>query len=873
MSLSRTQEVLTVLLDEFDVGEHTSEDTRSIRSMLQSVSQSREFARHFAKFHSSSSTSFAAASHSLDVLGEYLVLALPNTSLRETAICLKSNIEMTLNKIFRHERSFRAHLTPSIHQARLLALQSALHRRYPLLQTEGCTSLSRGPVFYLTKGSALFQTSMDARQPGTALKRLSWELLTTKDSFRIIPWKQRAASASESGEPIAPSYCMDLEALEQEIQRDEQAGRLPCGIIATIGADIHQGKPFQCDDLVALRRVCDRHNRMWLHAEGGNVLQSALPDAAVPSPFKYADSISCQPLSWYGQHPPSGAMGLTFLRVDQSGTDSGPPETPGMVFDSLSESFSSIFMLWYQLISRPPSFLAEQLASQKALVKQFRDAFAEQKAVHVLCGPNAADHQHLLFFQVSPERKSVLQLAKLGAVDKISKEEAEQAAVNELNRWLYKRLEQIALESLDYYEDRDMERSEEDLEEEMDEKKGDKDGKQAPNGQHGGESAEATSTETSSNAHSRSVSLAAPSQTSESLPSTPNWQYMFQNSFTHINYYGHRGFLFHPFSSLLGPSGLSPDNNSDAVTGVVAVIVREMDLFVRAIELRDKFQQAINSHMDMLEWVDPRVLSADSPWVGLGAFRCVPNFIRTKDIEEDEERQGYKENLRSINSQLLELLSGHEPNLFVEGYFLESSSEEASAEQPEAEMCIVVQTSSLLADPQSIARIIKMVSDCVGKVEFPEGVQQDLKEVITRGIEEAQQKLQDEAVGEVLNADNLIRMLPVVGSVWNWWSPPEEARNQAIKNRVGHNFDLRSRQLHAVKFPERKVGASGAAPHTPIAGQINIQNTPLPPSPRPVSSNGEVAEDVVALSAAPATEAGDAGSDGRVSDGEQEEQE
>jgi hypothetical protein len=71
-------------------------------------------------------------------------------------------------------------------QARLFALQSALHKRYPLLASEGCASLSRAPVYYITEGSAVH----------SALERYSWELLTSKQSFKIIPLKPSAAAAA-----------------------------------------------------------------------------------------------------------------------------------------------------------------------------------------------------------------------------------------------------------------------------------------------------------------------------------------------------------------------------------------------------------------------------------------------------------------------------------------------------------------------------------------------------------------------------------------------------------------------------------------------------------------------------------------------------
>jgi hypothetical protein len=43
----------------------------------------------------------------------------------------------------------------NIRQARTLALQTALHTKFPLLRSEGCASMSLRPIFYISSGAML----------------------------------------------------------------------------------------------------------------------------------------------------------------------------------------------------------------------------------------------------------------------------------------------------------------------------------------------------------------------------------------------------------------------------------------------------------------------------------------------------------------------------------------------------------------------------------------------------------------------------------------------------------------------------------------------------------------------------------------------
>ena len=90
---------------------------------------------------------------------------------------------------------------------------------------------------------------------------------------------------------IVTPLTMDLRTLEQEIERDQSKGRLPCVVIAS-----------PTDNLQKIRAICDRHG-LWLHIEGGS--NSMLLAAATTLPnstrimMQCADSITCKPFEWF----------------------------------------------------------------------------------------------------------------------------------------------------------------------------------------------------------------------------------------------------------------------------------------------------------------------------------------------------------------------------------------------------------------------------------------------------------------------------------------------------------------------------------------------------------------------------------------------
>jgi len=229
-------------------------------------------------------------------------------------------------------------------------------------------------VFYLTEGHPIFPQ----------LDRVVWDLYLTRKSFVVIPLVPRGKSTQANqarsplqtkpspaqmnappsqGKPLPysfPSYMMDMEALEREIERDKEEGRLPCAVLATVGTTAD--RPFQSDQIQQLRQLCDRHS-LWLHVEGSNLVLAAALSAAsstnagalaqLSAPFEVANSICADPLEWFQLRATGLSLGLSFVRSSKSHSHHQrhliPPAIPLSHRD-----FAAMFTLWYDILAHDP---------------------------------------------------------------------------------------------------------------------------------------------------------------------------------------------------------------------------------------------------------------------------------------------------------------------------------------------------------------------------------------------------------------------------------------------------------------------------------------------------------------------------------------
>ncbi len=265
------------------------------------------------------------------------------------------------------------------------------------------------------------------------------------------------------------------------------------------------------------------------------------------------------------------------------------------------------------------------------------------------------------------------------------------------------------------------------------------------------------------------------------------------------------GFLFHPLSN--GPSGVTPTAAANLTPAVldqlVADIGLELTLLDRAGSLREEFKTAVSAQKE-LQYVSPQQI--EHAFVGVGAFRLVPAFpIPVQQAN-------------ALNVVLAHALAKQNPQLFAiamttgnnaaaaavaagaaggaqAGTPTSAAAATAAAPNPNEQLvCTVVRTSSLVMDKHCVTILISEILDAAARLELPKEVVDQLSKVVQKGIREAEAKLAQET-SDAYYPTTLIRKLPVVGSVWNWFSPVPVKTEAEQKQPAGYSMDIRSQEL------------------------------------------------------------------------------
>ncbi|XP_067318103.1 pyridoxal-dependent decarboxylase domain-containing protein 1-like [Anolis sagrei] len=157
------------------------------------------------------------------------------------------------------------------------------------------------------------------------------------------------------------------------------------------------------------------------------------------------------------------------------------------------------------------------------------------------------------------------------------------------------------------------------------------------------------------------------------------------------------------------------------------------------LKLRDEFEQEVRRTIG-LTFVE------DLSWPGLGV-------IRYEGQNEDKQEK----DLEKINSELLKKLNELESDLVL------SLGPEFGGE----ENCIYI---GMATEDLDVSELVETIAATGREIEENSRLLENMTEVVRKGIEEAQVQLQ-KANEERLLEEGLLRQIPVVGSMLNWFSP------------------------------------------------------------------------------------------------------
>uniref|UniRef100_A0A667XJS5 Pyridoxal-dependent decarboxylase domain-containing protein 1 n=1 Tax=Myripristis murdjan TaxID=586833 RepID=A0A667XJS5_9TELE len=169
--------------------------------------------------------------------------------------------------------------------------------------------------------------------------------------------------------------------------------------------------------------------------------------------------------------------------------------------------------------------------------------------------------------------------------------------------------------------------------------------------------------------------------------------------------------------------------------------------------LRQDFREETHRHSPSLRYIE------DLSWPGLGVVRYEP---QSEGLDESKRKQ----EVQKINSELLKKLQELDTDISF------STGPDFGTEQD----CIFV---GMVTDDVDISELVDTITALGRDIEESGRLLENMTEVVRKGIQEAELQLQ-KANEEKLMEEGMLRQLPVVGSVLNWFSPVQSS----IKGRT-----------------------------------------------------------------------------------------
>ncbi|XP_059472469.1 pyridoxal-dependent decarboxylase domain-containing protein 1 [Neocloeon triangulifer] len=179
----------------------------------------------------------------------------------------------------------------------------------------------------------------------------------------------------------------------------------------------------------------------------------------------------------------------------------------------------------------------------------------------------------------------------------------------------------------------------------------------------------------------------------------------------------------------------------------------QIDKFATSMEQQLEILEATVHHKEIfvkLATKCPHLRLVNMPqWAGLGGVRFVPD-----EEEPDDMTDQRKNELNHLNQRLVDTLR----------------STDAAFSMGEGENGLICVRFGMVTADTDVEELLNLVVTTGKEVEESSRFLESLTEIVKKGIETATQDLQKENAERVWQ-EGILRQMPVVGSLVNWWSP------------------------------------------------------------------------------------------------------
>ncbi|XP_033614630.1 pyridoxal-dependent decarboxylase domain-containing protein 1 [Fukomys damarensis] len=244
------------------------------------------------------------------------------------------------------------------------------------------------------------------------------------------------------------------------------------------------------------------------------------------------------------------------------------------------------------------------------------------------------------------------------------------------------------------------------------------------------------------------------------------------------------------FSPLMTAAVLG--TKGEDVDQLVACVQSKLPVLTCTLQLREEFKQEVEGTAGLLYVDDPN-------WPGIGVVRYEHANDDKSSLKSDPEGE-------KIHAGLLKKLNELESDLTFR----------MGPEYKSMKSCIYVGVAS---DDIDVSELVETIAVTAREIEENSRLLENMTEVVRKGIQEAQVQLQ-KANEERLLEEGVLRQIPVVGSVLNWFSPVHASQK-------GRTFNLTAGSLESTEHTYvYKVQGTGVTPPPTPSGTRTRQRLP-----------------------------------------------
>ncbi|XP_021100010.1 pyridoxal-dependent decarboxylase domain-containing protein 1 isoform X3 [Heterocephalus glaber] len=243
-------------------------------------------------------------------------------------------------------------------------------------------------------------------------------------------------------------------------------------------------------------------------------------------------------------------------------------------------------------------------------------------------------------------------------------------------------------------------------------------------------------------------------------------------------------------NSVLGTQGEDVDE-------LVACIQSKLPVLTCTLQLREEFKQEVEGTAGLLYVDDPN-------WPGIGVVRYEHANDDKSSLKSDPEGE-------KIHAGLLKKLNELESDLTFK----------MGPEYKSMKSCIYV---GMASDDIDVSELVETIAVTAREIEENSRLLENMTEVVRKGIQEAQVQLQkaneERLLEEGYVLQGVLRQIPVVGSVLNWFSPVQASQK-------GRTFNLTAGSLESTEHTYvYKVQGTGVTPPPTPSGIRTKQRLP-----------------------------------------------